>query len=166
MNGDSERLVYRPQAETGMRALQFSPDRKWLAFQQETSIGTDTLTMRMMIVDVRTGESRELLEKTINSHDTLHGMLLRSWSPNGDLLVWRPGTGEALPDWLIVPVNGGAPRAMSIPSFGAGAPSGPADRRRPFEAKWSPTGPSMVIARESRSYRMFVVEDPLAGHAR
>jgi Tol biopolymer transport system component len=159
VNGDAERLVYRlSEPDAGARSLEFSPDRKWLAFQQETG-GSSTLTRRIMVLDVGTGEARTVLEKTTDSTDFNRTLGLASWSPSGDLLVWRYRIAGPPPETLLVPVNGGAPRSVAVPTI---APSALHAVPRPLFAKWSPAGRTIVFVRESRGYETFVIENPLA----
>jgi Tol biopolymer transport system component len=111
-----ERLVYRLAERGNMRSLQFSPNRKWLAFLLITGAPEpNSMTGRIMIVDVATLESRTMIEHSVRSSDTNDLVNLVSWSPNGDLLVWRPGASGAPAETLLLPVNGGAPRAIRSP---------------------------------------------------
>src|SRR5688572_1207918 len=159
VNAEDERLVYRlADKDAGIRALNFSHDRAWLAFQQNTGVGNDKMITRIIIVNVATGEARTLLEKTTDSGDLNLTMNLLGWSPSAELLVWRPGTGDAAADWLLVPVKSGEPRAMPIPTFN---PPAPLAKTRPFVARLSPDGRSMVLVRESRGFQTFVIENPL-----
>ena len=155
MQGDAERLVYRlPERVNNIRSLQFSPDRKLLAFLQVGRTAVNSLHVGIIVLDVETGEARTVLEDTPTDQDDLSRTInLVSWSPSGDLLVWRPRPGGGPAETLLVPVNGGAPRSIEVPTLGPAA--------RPLFAKWSPTG-SMVIVRESRSNKAFVIENPLA----
>jgi Tol biopolymer transport system component len=151
VNGDVERLVYRTALPGAIRALQFSPDRKWFAFS-ETTFEANSLPTRILIVEVTTGETRVLVGPVSNSND----VNLVGWTPSGDLLVQKR-SGPAL-ETLLVPVDGSTPRSFAIPSI---SPSLPGDTSR--ELKWSPDGRTMVIRRESRGGDTFVIENPLAG---
>jgi len=161
VNGDVERLVYRSTGPSFIQSLEFSPDRKWLAFFQGT-YGATTETSQILVANLKTGETRTVIEEVFSLTD--HGRLqLESWTPAGDLLIERikfsaTGTTTAS-EALLVPVNGGAPRPIALPNI---SPSGP--REAPdFSAKWSPDGRSMVLGRVSRGSKTFVIENPLAG---
>jgi Tol biopolymer transport system component len=158
VSGDAERLVYRLAEKSTIRALNFSPDRAWLAFQQSTS-DSKSLLVRIIILNLETGQARTILEKTTESGEQNDNLNLLGWSPSGELLVWRPGTDGAPADWLIAPINGGAPRSIAIPAF---IPPTSLAKTRPFAARWSPDGRSLVLVRESRGYQTFVIENPLA----
>jgi Tol biopolymer transport system component len=160
VSGDAERLFYRlAEKRAHIRALNFSPDHSWLAFQQDNGDGDKSSITRIVIANVVTGEARTILEKTIDSGEQNDTLNLLGWSPSGELLVWRPGTGGAPADWLLAPVNGGAPRSIAIPAF---TPPAPLAKTRPFDARWSPDGRSLVVVRESRGYQIFVIENPVA----
>ena len=159
VKGDAERLVYRLTGpDTGLRSLDFSPDRKLLAFVQ---IGGDSITtiVRIMILDVGTGKARTVLEGTTPGDLNLTVNLV-GWAPTSDLLVWRPGTDGGPAETLLVPVNGGSTRSIAIPALDPFVPG--AYQRPPF-VNWSPTGGSLALIRESRSAKTFVIENPLAG---
>jgi len=158
VNGDAERPVYR--AGPGVfYALQFRPDRKWLAFRQSSYEGT-TATDRILVVDVATGETRVLVE-TFHGSKEEQQLNLMSWTPSGDVLVQKlSGTGGTMSEVLLVPVDGGAPRSFAIPSIG---PTARGETLRTLVAKWSPDGRTMVIGRAGRGGETFVIENPLAG---
>jgi Tol biopolymer transport system component len=150
-HGDTERPVYRPAKWVqNIQSLEFSPDRKRLAFQEWTAAaGTDTLTKRILVVDVATGDT--VLEIARSPGD------LMGWTPSGDLLVRRRS--EADVQFQLVPVNGGAPRSIAIPSF---APSRRGERPPDVIAKWSPDGSAVVLGRRTSGWETFVIEHPLA----
>jgi Tol biopolymer transport system component len=159
VNGDAERPVYRAEPGGGsIRSLQLSPDRRRLAFEENRTPGNDTLIMRIVVVDVATGDTRTVLENTTDSTDLNRTIHLVGWSPSGDLWIWRPAAGTGSPETVLVPVNGGVPRPVAIQTFD---PTAPRDPHRPLIANWSPTGRSIVVVQESRSYRTFVIENPL-----
>jgi Tol biopolymer transport system component len=152
VNGDAARLVYRMASGRTIGALQFSPERKWLAFREAT-LEANSLPTRILIVDVATGETRTLVEPVPGSN----GPNLVAWVPPGDLLIQKR-SGTTL-ETLLVPVDGGSPRSFAIPSV---SPSSPEDTSRELVAKWSPDGRTMVLRRESRGGDTFVIENPLA----
>jgi Tol biopolymer transport system component len=155
IDGDTERAVYRSSAPLmNLTRLEFSPDRKWLAFQQWTAGRDNTITKRIPIVDVATGETRTILENTRGSAPDLVG-----WAPSGELLIHRRGTGGAAAETVLMPVSGSTSRPISIPTF---APSGPGQARPDLVAKWSPDGRTIVLGRVSRGGETFVIENPLA----
>jgi hypothetical protein len=84
---------------------------------------------------------------------------LVGWSPSGELVIARRGTGAAAAETLLVPLNGGAPRSIAIPRF---APSRPGETPPDPIARLSPDGRSMVLSRVSRGWETFVIENPLA----
>ena len=159
-NGDTERPVYRSAAPVlNIRSLEFSPDRKWLAFQQWTpDADARTLTRRILAVDVSTGETRTVLD-VVNDPPDGSAPNLVGWAHSGDLLVERRGTGGAPGETLLVPVNGGAPRSITIPTF---APSRRGETPPDVIAKLSPDGRSIVLGRVSSGWETFVIEHPLA----
>jgi Tol biopolymer transport system component len=158
VNGDAERLIYR-STPSMFRSLEFSPDRKWLAFQQRTTEANYRGKSRVLIVDIETGETRTVLEEGSSLNDRWP-LNLVGWTPSGSLLVERFGTGGAAPEALLAPVNGGAPRSFAVPSFGS---TGTREPQPDLVAKWSPDGRSMVLVRVSRGGEAFVIEHPLAG---
>jgi Tol biopolymer transport system component len=161
VKGDAERLIYRAPTRSAMNSLQFSPDRKWLAFRQSAYEG-NTGTNAILTVDVATGEARTVLVESVDVEVQLVG-----WTPTGDLLVHKiSGTvveklaGGGTSTTLLVPLNGSQPRSIAIPSIGT---TGRADTSRQLVAKWSPDGRTMVIGRTGRGGETFVIENPLAG---
>jgi hypothetical protein len=90
VNAGGERLVYRsPAPPFSLNALQFSPDRKWLAFYQ-ASVEADRHFVRILVVDVGTGDTRTLAVESVpaGSNEVVELNIL-SWTPSGDLLVHR-----------------------------------------------------------------------------
>jgi Tol biopolymer transport system component len=161
-NGNTERPVYRPAAPIlSIQRLEFSPDRKWLAFQQFTpDASAGTLTKRIVVVDVATGETRSVLEATRKTTDSNEASTpdLMGWSPAGELLIERRGSGNAAAETLLVPVNGAAPRSIAIPRF---APSRRGEPAPEVTAKLSPDGRSIVLGRKTSGWETFVIENPL-----
>jgi len=159
VNSDAERIVYSPKAPViNIRSLEFSPDRKWLAFREITAEDKTTGTSRMLVVNVTTGETRTLMADTFSLNGNL-GRNLVGWTPSGDLIVERRETGSSLSETVIVPVNGGPPGSIVIPTV---APSAPGETQPSLIAKWSPDGRSMVLGRVSQGSETFVIENPLA----
>jgi Tol biopolymer transport system component len=154
VNSDAERLVYRAPPMSNIRGLEFSPDRKGLAFQQRTFEGAGTMISRHLVVNVETGDTRTALSLEGFSPNRLVGV-----TPAGDLLVALRGTGGTASEVLLAPVNGGAARSIAIPTL---PPSAPGDTQPELVAKWSPTGRTMVLGRASRGAETFVIENPLA----
>jgi Tol biopolymer transport system component len=154
VNGATERLVYRTAPATVLRTLLFSPDRKWLAFKSVTNTdGKTSLPERILVVDVRTGESRVLF--TPPNDVTFLNLL--SWTPSGDLLVHQPaGTAGTASEVLLLRVSGGPPRPFAMPSVAPGEPTSD------VIARWSPDGKTMVLGRRSQGGDTFVIENPLA----
>jgi Tol biopolymer transport system component len=161
-NGDTERPVYRSVAPVlNIGSLEFSPDRKWLAFQQFTpDADGGTMTKRIAIVDVATGETRTVLEVVRKATDSNDAGVpdLMGWSPAGELLIERRGTGNATAETLLVPVNGGAPRSVAFPGFA----SSRGETQPAAFAKVSPDGRSIVLGRRTSGWETFVIENPLA----
>ena len=155
VKGGPDRPLYRATASGPLVSLEFSPDRKMLAFV-ERAIEANTGRPRIMVVDVGTGASRKVLE-TENKLADPWSLNLVGWTPSGELLVER--TVEKSSELLIVPVNGGSPRPVTIDAFPA---SGTQETRPPVNAKWSPDGRAMVISRVNRGHETFVIENPLA----
>jgi Tol biopolymer transport system component len=161
VKGDTERLVYRLEGPgIGITALEFSADRKWLAFRHSTLEGKEE-TDRIVVVDVGTGETRTVIVEPSNDVGWIN---IASWTPSGDLLVHRlsgqrgetPGTAA---ETLLVPANGGMPRSFAKPRI---APIVPGDTSLERLVKWSPDGRTMVLGRQSRGGETFVIENPLA----
>jgi Tol biopolymer transport system component len=158
VNGETERLVYRRTVPGTIGGLQFSADRKWLAFR-ELPYEANTLPTRILMVRVETGETRVLVEGVSGSNEA-EGLNLLGWTPSGDLLVQKlPRTGRTRSETLIVPVNGGTPRSFAIPSIG---PTPPGETSPQLVAHWSPDGRTMVVGRASRGSETFIIENPLA----
>jgi Tol biopolymer transport system component len=153
VNGGVERLVYRSPNSGSVQSLEFSPDRKWLAFW-EVSFGD--ATERIVAVDVKTGEARTIIEAVNAGGPRI--LQLESWTPSGDLLIERFKSHGTPSEILLLPVNGGAPRSIAIPVI---SPSKPGETPV-FTAKWSPDGRSIVLGRVSRNWETFVIENPLA----
>jgi hypothetical protein len=80
------------------------------------------------------------------------------WSPAGELLIERRGTGNATAETLLVPVNGGAPRSVAFPGFA----SSRGETQPAAFAKVSPDGRSIVLGRRTSGWETFVIENPLA----
>jgi Tol biopolymer transport system component len=157
VNSDAERLIYRSAPFTQTYALEFSPDRKWLAFQSETPPGID----RILVVDIATGETRTVLERHESTDPSQ--LTLMGWTPSGDLLVRRRS--KAGSQFQVVSTNGGNPRPIEIPTFAA---LGPADTDVNSLPKLSPAGRWMALVRANRGvgtyihFETFLIENPLA----
>ena len=168
VNGDAERLVYRAPPSSNIRGLELGPDRKWLVFRQQTFSGN--FDRRILLLDVETGDTRTLLENVMKWADLGRSATRLSfvlgWTPSGDLLVERRGPEGTVSEVVLAPVNGGAPRAITLPTLAIKlptlAPDGPAETQRDLVAKWSPAGKTMVLGRASRGAETFVIEHPLA----
>jgi Tol biopolymer transport system component len=159
IDGDAERAVYRSSTRLmNLTRLEFSPDRKWLAFQQWVAGADNTITKRIPIVDVATGETRTVLENTRSANNGSAPDLV-GWAPSGDLLIHRRGAGPAASETVLMTVTGRMSRPISIPTF---APSGPGQTQPDLVAKWSPDGRTIVLGRVSRGGETFVIENPLA----
>jgi Tol biopolymer transport system component len=165
VNGDAERLVYRSPPGSAIQALQFGPDRKWLAFLQPRYEG-NIETLGIVVVDPATGETRPVLAEQLSGSNEVSEIRLLGWTPSGDLLVHKLyGTlvqklaGNWRSETLVVPLNGSAPRPFAIPSIGATPRT---ETSRQIVAKWSPDGRTMVVGRASRGGETFVIENPLA----
>jgi Tol biopolymer transport system component len=159
VTSDVERLVYRTKPRSMIRSLEFSPDRKWLAFQERSlSEANQSVNSWYLILDVERGEARTLLEDVMSLANTGAPHLL-GWTPSGDLIVHKQSRIGAPAETLLVPVNGSAPRAVAIPRL---APTGPREQEPDVIAKWSSTGRWMVLGRVSRGAETFVIENPVA----
>ena len=158
--GDTERPVYRSATPVlNIGALEFSPDRKWLAFQQLTPLEDgSSVTKRILALDVVSGETRTVLEGA-NEPTGGSTLSLVGWGPAGHLLITRRGTGGAADETLLVPVTGGAPRSITMPAF---APARGGETPTEVSAKLSPDGRSIVLGRVSSTLDTFVIENPLA----
>jgi len=157
--GSAERAVYRSATPLmNLNRLEFSLDRKWLAFQEWEGGADKTITKRIRVIDVATGETRTVLEVTRGLNDPSAGNLV-GWTPSGDLLIHHRGTGTAGSETVVVTVNG-ASRPITIPAL---PPTGPGRAAaQNLVAKWSPDGRTMVLGRVSRGGETFVIEHPLA----
>ena len=159
VNGDAERVIHRsaPASIIRIRGLQFSPDRKRLAFSERMAQTDGTGAQRIFVTDVATGETRTILEDAAGLNDSAT-MNLVGWTPSGDLLVERIRGAGSASETVIVPVNGGVPRPIPIPRF----PIAPGETRQDLIANWSYDGRSMVLGRVNRGWETFVIEHPLA----
>jgi Tol biopolymer transport system component len=157
VNGGIERFVYRStKPRSSIQSLQFSPNRKWLAFW-ESSFEANKATEQILAVDVKTGETRTIIEEVNVGGPRI--LRLQGWTPSGDLLIERAkSTRGAASEVVLLSVNGGAPRPIALPIV---SPRGPGEAPD-FSAKWSPDGRSMVLGRVSRGGQTFVIENPLA----
>ena len=163
VNGDVERLVYRPtERPSFIQSLEFSSDRTWLAFFQGT-YGANTETSRILVTNLKTGDTRTVIEEVFSLTTGPGRLQLESWTPAGDLLIERlkfSATGTTIAsEPLLVPVNGGAPRPITLPIISRSGPGEAPD----FSAKWSPNGRSMVLGRVSRGSETLLIENPLTG---
>jgi Tol biopolymer transport system component len=162
VDGDTERVVYRSATPVlNIHSLELSPDRKWLAFQQFSPDGAArTMTKRIIVVDVATGETRKVAEVVRSATDSTDagGSNLVGWAPSGDLLVERRGAGSTGSETLLMPLNGSAPRPVAIPTFPPRRGETPSE----VVAKWSPDGKTIVLRRVGRGWETFVIENPLA----
>jgi Tol biopolymer transport system component len=158
IDGEIERAVYRTtESVVNIRSLEISPDRKWLALQQWSVNDNTTMTKRILAVDVATGEIRTVTEETGGAEARATNNLL-GWAPSGDLLVERRGSGGSGSETLLMPLNGGAPRPVAIPTFAPKRGETPPE----IVAKWSPNGQTMVLRRVGRGWETYVIEHPLA----
>jgi Tol biopolymer transport system component len=157
VNSDTERLVYRSAPFAQPYVLEFSPDRKWLAFQSETPPDA----VAILVVDIATGDSRTVLERHKSSDSSQ--LTLMGWTPSGDLLVRRRSNAGS--QFQAVPVSGGPPRPIEIPTFAA---AGPTDTDVNSLPKLSPAGRWMALVRANRGvgtyihFETFLIEHPLA----
>jgi Tol biopolymer transport system component len=165
LSSETERAVYRSAAGGAIQALQFSPDRKWLAFSVSRFEGTGTVGI--LALDVATGEARTVLVEQLGGSNEVSELHLLGWTPSGDLLVHKlSGTivqklaGNGGSETLLVPLNGGSPRPFAIPNIGT---TPRAETSRQIVAKWSPDGRTMVVGRASRGGETYLIENPLAG---
>jgi hypothetical protein len=158
VNGGIERFVYRStKPRSSIQSLQFSPNRKWLAFWESSFEGNNKAIEQILAVDVKTGETRTLIEEVNAGGPRI--LRLQSWTPSGDLLIERvTSTRGAASEIVLLSVNGGAHRSIAIPRISPSAPG----ETPVFIAQWSPTGRSMVLGRVSRGGQTFVIENPLA----
>jgi Tol biopolymer transport system component len=158
VNGGTERFVYRSmKRRSSIQSLLFSPDRKWLAFWESSFEGNNKAIEQILAVDVKTGETRTLIEEVNAGGPRI--LRLQSWTPSGDLLIERvTSTRGAASEIVLLSVNGGAHRSIAIPRISPSAPG----ETPVFIAQWSPTGRSMVLGRVSRGGQTFVIENPLA----
>jgi Tol biopolymer transport system component len=159
IHSDTERAVYRSAAPLmNLTRLEFSPDRKWLAFQEwPVPSENNTIVKHIAVVDVATGEQRIVLE-TVRLTAEASAPDLVGWTPAGDLLIHSRGTG-ADPESVMMPVNGGPSRSIAIPTFG---PRAPGATPSGLVAKWSSDGRTMALGRVSRGGETYVIEHPLA----
>ena len=157
VNGGADRLVYRATPFSQPRPLEFSPDRKWLAFQLRNIEEANSGNAQILILDVGTGESRVVFEHRFSTTEPWRFDLM-GWTPSSDLLVRRRS--DAASEFQVVPLKGGAPRSIALATFGANVPG----EKRPevFAAKWSPDGRTVVLGRSVRGLETFVIENPLA----
>jgi Tol biopolymer transport system component len=157
VNSDTERLVYRSAPFTQTYQLEFSPDRKWLAFQREMPPDSGAI----LAVDLATGDTRTVLERHKSSDSSQ--LTLMGWTSSGDLLVRRRSNAGS--QFQVVPVSGGTPRPIEIPTF---APDGPTDTDVNSLPKLSPAGRWMALVRANRGvgtyihFETFLIEHPLA----
>jgi Tol biopolymer transport system component len=162
VDGDRDRVVYRsPTPVLNIHSLELSPDRKWLAFQQFTAdVNAKTVTKRIIVVDVATGETRKVAEVVRSAADSTDSgeSNLVGWAPSGDLLVARRGTGGTGSETLLMPLTGSAPRSVAIPTFPPRRGETPSE----IVAKWSPDGKTIGLRRVGRGWETFVIENPLA----
>ena len=160
VNGDAERLVYRPPPDSSVTTIQFGPDRKSLALRQTKVEGKEEADS-IVVVDVGTGETRTVIVEPSNDVGWIN---IASWTPSGDLLVHRLSGQRVEPagtsaETLLVPANGGTPRSFAIPRI---APIAAGDTSLERVVKWSPDGRTMVLGRSSRGGETFVIENPIA----
>ena len=69
MKGDAERPVYRSGPAVSINSLEFSPDRKSLAFEKRVAEANYMGRTRILVLDVETGATRTVLEEVINLAD-------------------------------------------------------------------------------------------------
>lgn len=162
VDGDAERRLYtQPEGSGSTRSPEVSPDGRWLALQQNTLLEPATERIDIVVVHVASGDSRTLLSVTSRISDDAPWLALSGWAPGGRVLVQRKPGGEAPVEWLLLPVDGGAPHpiALDIPPSpgGSGMPTA-----WPL-ASWSPDGSRLVFVQTSSESRAFIIEHPLAG---
>ena len=159
IDGKSERAVYRlPAPVMNLNRLEFSPDRKWLAFQQWTG-GTDQMiTKRIPVVDVATGEMRIVVDAVRGQSDPPAPELV-GWAHTGDLVIHQRAGRGATAGTVLMTLTGQVSRSIAVPTF---VQNGPAATQQSLIAKWSPDGRTLVLGRVSRGGETFVIENPLA----
>ena len=159
INANTERAVYRSEAPLiNLTRLEFSPDRKWLAFQQWTG-GTDQkVTKRIPILDVATGEIRIVVDAVRAQSDPPAPDLV-GWAHTGELVIDQRGVRGATAGTVLMTLTGQVSRSIAVPTF---AQNGPAVTQPGLIAKWSPDGRTLVLGRVSRGGETFVIENPLA----
>jgi dipeptidyl aminopeptidase/acylaminoacyl peptidase len=159
VNDDTERLVYRSGPFTQLHSLEFSPGRKWLAFEKSENVKPGNV---ILALDVKTGDTRTVLEHASTPAEPWRFTFM-GWTPSGELLVRRRS--EAGSQFHAVPLDGGDRRLIEIPAFAA---VGPGDTDVNTLPKWSPTGRSMVLVRANQGvgtyihFETFLIEHPLA----
>jgi Tol biopolymer transport system component len=158
MEGGHEELLYAltTSGATASR-LEISPDRRWLAFEQQTTAKSVDET-QLIVVNLESGERRTVASLTAASSPDAETLRLSGWSPDGRVLVRHRASGFGPVKWLLVPLDGGAmqPLSVDVPASTGSAPS-----MYPL-VKWSPDGSSIVFVQHGTSERAFILENPLA----
>jgi Tol biopolymer transport system component len=151
-----ERIVFHGKARKfgeRYRGLQFSPDRRFLAFRAGQQI---------RVLDIETGQTRVVYEEA--GGETIR-LGIPTWSPNGRALlvdrIENPGTGKQAMDLRLVPLDGGEARRIPLGaeltrllSSSRGATIG--------SVVWSPDGGRLAFVLRARRLETSVLENPLA----
>ncbi|MCA1560334.1 MAG: hypothetical protein LC804_08730 [Acidobacteria bacterium] len=161
IDGERERRLYAlPAAGISTRLHELSPDRQWMAFVQARLEKDGRQTSQVIALNIASGEARTLASATAESKPGAPSLALSGWSPDGRVVVQRSSGGPEPVEWLMVPLNGGAPRQVQIgiPST-RGAPDIPGTTP---VGKWSRDGSTMVFVQTGSSGGAFILENPLA----
>jgi Tol biopolymer transport system component len=153
-----DELLYAATPEAGLRSLEISPDRRWLAFEQWVEPKSGVGETKVIVLNLVSGERRTVVSPTpwYESGGETHRLRLSGWSPDGRVVVRHPPSDAGPAKWLVVPLDGGAPQPLSVD---VPASTGSANATI---VKWSPDGSSIVFVQYRGSGRLLVLENPLA----
>jgi Tol biopolymer transport system component len=168
IDSDEERLVTRVDSQLAIRGLRLSPDRRSLAFILRFSAAVSEAP-RLMVTDVQSGNTRTIFNVKRGADENEGAMLgTPAWSPDGRSLLVPHGRANSLPALRVLPVDGGAGRAIALDGAFAltARGSGNYGPLVPItDAVWSPDGGRIFFGLQAFRLTDWIIESvvPPAG---
>jgi Tol biopolymer transport system component len=163
-----EREVYRStDTQVALRGFRLSPDRRSLAFTTTAGPTAGSVTVRLIVTDLETGQARTMVEeKGGSTFQTTISLGAPAWTPDGRALIVPRTTGTNVwPEFRIVPLDGSANRSFVLnPALARQHRGRGGDWEATIrEAMWSPDGTRMAFMLASFQSDTWMMENVLAG---